>query len=130
MAPSIQGVLFMAIEHAASGQVVNILQAAEQPAQARSTAVCKTRDLEVMLMVLPAGRSLPPHHVRGDITVQCLEGEVELLADGEPRLLGPGQFLWLAGGVQYGIKALLDSSLLVTMAMPAADKYDSQPQTA
>lgn len=120
----------MAIEHAASGQVVNLRHPAGQPAQARSTAVCKTRDLEVMLMVLPAGRSLPPHHVRGDITVQCLEGEVEMHAGAEPRQLGAGQMLWLAGGVQYAIKALRDSTLLVTMAMPAADKYDRQAQTA
>lgn len=120
----------MAIEHAASGQVVNIRHPAGQLAQARSAALCKTRDLEVMLLVIPAGRSLPPHHVRGDITVQCLDGEVEMLAGGQPRQLGAGQLLWLGGGVQYAIKALRDSSLLVTIAMPAADKYDGQPQSA
>jgi quercetin dioxygenase-like cupin family protein len=118
----------MAIEHAASGQVVNIQHPAGQLAQTRSTALCKTRDLEVMHLVIPAGRNVPPHHVRGDITVQCLGGEVEMLAGDEPRQLGAGQMLWLAGGVRYAFKALRDSSLLVTMAMPAADKYDPQAQ--
>ncbi|MDB5964410.1 MAG: cupin protein [Polaromonas sp.] len=113
----------MAIEHAASGQVVDLLPAATLPVQAQSTAICKTRDLEVMRLVIPAGRSVPLHHVRGDLTVQCLQGAVTLAVGEEARRLSAGQFLWLSGGVPYSIQGVQDAMLLVTVAMPAADKY-------
>jgi quercetin dioxygenase-like cupin family protein len=107
----------MAIQHAASGQLVDIRQLAGQLAQAHSVALCKTDDLEVMRLVLPAQKSLPPHHVRGDLTLQCLEGEVELTAGGRVTRMLAGQLLWLAGGVEHSITALHDASVLVTIAL-------------
>ena len=39
-------------------------------------ALFKTEELEVIRLVLAAGKSLPPHKVPGEITIQCLEGRI------------------------------------------------------
>ena len=107
----------MAIEHVASGQLIDIRQAPGHPLQRQSHALCKANDLEVMRLVIPAQKTVPPHHVRGDQTIQCLEGEVELTANGKINRMTAGHLVWLAGGVEYSITALRDASLLVTMAL-------------
>ena len=107
----------MAIAHAASGQLIDIKPLASQLLQAQSHALCKTGDLEVMRLVIPAHKFVPPHHVDGDLTLQCLEGEIELTTDGRTRPMAAGQMLWLAGGVEYSITALKNASLLVTIAL-------------
>lgn len=108
----------MAIEHASSGQLVDIHPLGGLLAQAQSFAVCKTIDLEVMRLVIPAQKCVPTHHVRGDQTMQCLEGEVELTVGGQATMMRAGQLLWIAGGVAYSIRALQDASILVTIALP------------
>jgi quercetin dioxygenase-like cupin family protein len=107
----------MAIPHAASGQLIDLRQRAGDLAQAQSHALCKTNDLEVMRLVIPAHKTVPPHHVDGDLTMQCLEGVIDLVADGQPRRMAAGHMLWLAGGVEYSITAIEDALLLVTIAL-------------
>lgn len=55
------------------------------------TAIFKSKDLEVLRLVLRAGDYLPPHRVPGGITVQCLHGALELGADGEKKRIQAGQ---------------------------------------
>jgi quercetin dioxygenase-like cupin family protein len=80
-------------------------------------ALFKSADLEVMRLVLLSGSSLPPHSVPGEITVQCIEGSIDVTAEGRSHVLQAGQLLYLAGGVTHGVTALLDSSALVTVAL-------------
>ena len=107
----------MAIEHAASGQLIDIQPLASRLAESRTTALFKTDELEVMRLVLPGGKSMPLHSVKGEITVQCLEGEVEFSAAGHTQRMRAGQLLWLTGGVEHGLTALQDASLLVTIVL-------------
>lgn len=107
----------MAIEHASSGQVVDIHPLGGQLAQAQSFALCKTGDLEVMRLVIPAHKCVPTHHVSGDQTMQCLEGQVEITVGGQARMMQAGKLLWIAGGVAYSLRALQNASLLVTIAL-------------
>jgi len=86
-------------------------------AQERTVALFKSADLEVMRLVLLAGKSLPPHSVSGEITVQCIEGCIDITADGHSHVLHAGQLLYLAGGIMHGVIALQDSSALVTVAL-------------
>ena len=67
----------MAQPHALSGQIVNVRPLGAQLRQASSTAILKAGQLEVMRIVLLAGKSMPEHMTRGEATVQCIEGEVE-----------------------------------------------------
>lgn len=107
----------MAIEHATSGQVFDVQPLAGKLAEARTAAIFKTEELEVMRLILPAHKTMPSHLVKGDITVQCLEGEVDFIADGKTQRLKAGQMLWLEGGVAHSLTGVRDASLLVTIVL-------------
>lgn len=107
----------MAIPHALPGQVVEVQPLGPRLAREKTVALFKAQDLEVMRLVLPAGRSLPPHKVPGEITVQCIEGAIDVTADGQSHVLQAGQLLYLSGGVMHGVTALQDASALVTVAL-------------
>jgi quercetin dioxygenase-like cupin family protein len=70
-----------------------------------------------MRLVLAAGKSLPPHKVPGEITIQCIEGCIEVVAEGNNHLLRAGQLLYLAGNAVHAVTALEDTSALVTVAL-------------
>ncbi len=107
----------MAIAHAESGQFIDIRPLGGKLAESRTVALFKTGELEVMRLVLTAGKSMLMHSVKGEITVQCLEGEVELAANGQARRMKTGQLVWLAGGVKHALTALIDASVLVTISL-------------
>jgi len=107
----------MALPHASSGQIVDILSTEGTLPSAKSFALFKSAQLEVMRVVLPAGKAFPPHRVAGEITVQCLEGRIDFSVDGAARELRAGQLLHLEGGVLHGLVGIEDSSALVTIVL-------------
>jgi quercetin dioxygenase-like cupin family protein len=107
----------MAIPHARSGQVIDVRPLGAALAGERTTALFKTDDLEVMRLVLTAGKSLPPHKVAGEITIQCIEGRIDVTLDGDSRILDAGQLIYLARDVVHGVVAIADASVLVTIAL-------------
>lgn len=107
----------MAIPHAESGQVIDVRPLGASLAGQRTTALFKTDDLEVMRLVLTTGKSLPPHKVAGEITIQCIEGRIDVTVNGESRFLEAGQLIYLARDVLHGVVALEDASVLVTIAL-------------
>lgn len=109
----------MAITHAASGQIVDVQALGDQLGEARNVALFKTADLEVIRLVMPAGKNMPSHAVKGEITIHCLEGEIDLVADGQTRRMKAGQLVWLEGNVEHALSALQDSSLLLTIVLRA-----------
>lgn len=109
----------MAISHAQPGQPVDVLDAAS-PGVLTATALFKSRDLEVIRLLMGAGKGMPPHRVPGEITIQCVSGQVEVGLDGGPTVLQPGQMLFLKGDAMHSVTALTDACALVTIALPAA----------
>ena len=107
----------MAIPHASSGQIVDILPSEGTLPSAKSFALFKSDQLEVMRVVLPAGKAFPPHRVAGEITVQCLDGRIDFSVDGVSQELRAGQLLHLEGGVLHGLVGVEDSSALVTLVL-------------
>jgi quercetin dioxygenase-like cupin family protein len=105
----------MALPHAAAGQVVDIL--GSKAATTESFALFKTDAIEVMRLVLPAGKRIPPHRVAGEITVQCLEGRLEFTAEDQAHAMRVGQLLHLSGGTTYSLLALEDAAALVTLVL-------------
>ena len=113
----------MAETHLASGQVVSVAPLAGRLGASRTTALLKAAQLEVVRVVLQAGKSMRQHAVPGEITLQCLEGCVEFSTPEATRVLSAGDFLHLAGGVPHGLHARSDASLLLTICLappPAA----------
>ena len=107
----------MAIPHARSGQIVDILPADGTLPSANSFALFKSAQLEVMRVVLPAGKAFPPHRVAGQITIQCLEGRIDISVDGASQELRAGQLMHLEGGVLHGLVGIDDASALVTIVL-------------
>lgn len=107
----------MALPHVTSGQPLDVGPLGERLHAEKSSALFKSNDLEVMRLVLGAGRSLPPHKVRGEITIQCLEGILDVELDDKTVRLNAGQLVFLAGGATHGVKALTDTSALVTVVL-------------
>ena len=107
----------MAISHANPGQPIDIKPLGPALAGARTLALFKSGELEVIRLILPAGKSLPPHRVPGEITIQCLEGRFEVTADGHTNVLEAGQLLYLPGGVLHHLLGLEDASGLLTIVL-------------
>jgi quercetin dioxygenase-like cupin family protein len=80
----------MAIEHAQPGQAIDVRPLGSKLAAQQTIALFKCHDLEVIRLVLVAGKSLPPHRVPGEIIVQCIEGSIEVTAEGKAMCFMPG----------------------------------------
>ena len=107
----------MALPHVISGQPTDVQPLGSGLTNARTVALFKTEELEVIRVVLHAGRSFPSHKVPGEITIQCLEGKIEVTADGHSQRLDAGQLLYLSGGVPHSLFGIEDASALVTIVL-------------
>lgn len=83
-------------------------------------ALFKSAHLEVSRIVIMLGEQVPVHHVSGEMTVQCLEGRVELVMEGAAQSMQAGDLICLAGGEPHGLKAMEDSAVLITMLLHQA----------
>ena len=110
----------MAIHHASSGELIDIRPLKDSLKTTISNALFKSNHLEVSRMVLLAGKEVPPHQMAGEMTIQCLEGSVELMVAGTTRSMRAGDLACLAGCETYALRAVEDSSLLVTMLLHVA----------
>ena len=107
----------MAIPHAAPGQVIDIRPLGSALPQSTTTTLIKTDRLEVIRLVVPAGKLIPPHKVKGPISVQCLEGRITFTAAGQSHELQAGQMLYLTGGEEHSLQGLEAASVLVTILL-------------
>lgn len=107
----------MSIPHAASGDVVDVRPLAARLRDTVSVAIVRDDRIEVMRLVLPADKRLPEHLAHGPITIQCIEGSVELTAHDAARTLQAGDLVYLAARVPHAVRAVTDASLLVTMVL-------------
>ena len=108
----------MAMPHAASGDVIDVRPLGRQIGESQTRTLAKTDQLEIIRLVLPAGKEIPTHQVAGPITVQCLEGRVEFFAHNNWLSLEPGQLIYLQGGEPHALKSIADASVLVTIQLP------------
>jgi quercetin dioxygenase-like cupin family protein len=86
-------------------------------ANSKTTTLVKTHNLELIRLVLPAGKEIPSHKAPGEITVQCLEGRIGFTAEGRTQELTAGQLLYLAEGEPHALSEIEDSSVLVTILL-------------
>jgi quercetin dioxygenase-like cupin family protein len=116
----------MSLPHAVSGEIINIRPLEAKLKEAVSTALIKTPHLEIMRLILAAGKSMPEHHVAGEVTIQCLEGTIELRAHQKTQTLHGGELVHVAGGEPYTLKALADASVLMTILLKHGDAKPGQ----
>jgi len=107
----------MAIPHANSGQIIDIRPLGNRLKDSTTTTLVKTDHLEVIRLVIPTGKEIPPHKTPGEITVQCLEGVVNFTAEGQTQVLEAGQLLFLRGDELHALTAIENASVLVTILL-------------
>ena len=105
----------MAIPHAASNEVVSVVPLGPDLAATKTRTLIKTDHMQVIRLVVLAGKEIPTHDAPGEITVQCLEGRVAFTASGRTQELGPGQLIYLTARETHALRGIEDASLLVTI---------------
>ena len=105
----------MAIPHAASNEVVSVEPLGPDLAATKTRTLIKTDHMQVIRLVVLAGKEIPTHDAPGEITVQCLEGRVAFTASGRTQELGPGQLIYLSARETHSLRGIEDASLLVTI---------------
>ena len=105
----------MALAHASSGDLLDIRPLGSLLHDAQTHTLVSGPPIELFRMVLLAGKAVPPHQVPGALTIQCIEGSVELNLPDRTRLMHAGDLVYLEPKVSHGLKALRDSSVLVTL---------------
>ena len=107
----------MALPHFKPGEVMDVRPLGDGLSKARTSTLVKTDELEVLRLILPAGKRIGTHSAPGEVLIQCLEGQVELnLTDG-PRELTAGSLVYLPPAEPHSVRADADSSLLVTLLL-------------
>lgn len=107
----------MSLPHLSSGQTTSVLPLGVELARTPSSALFKAPHLEVARLVLPEGKRLPPHAVPGPMTIQCLEGEIEVTLGSVSQRLRQGDLIYLAGNERHDVAAVSDASLLLTIVL-------------
>ena len=107
----------MAIPHANPGEAISVRPLGPALAEARTATLIKAQTREVIRLVVPAGKQIPPHQVTGEITVQCMEGRVSFTACGTTRDLAAGDLLYLPGNETHSLRGVEDASVLVTVLL-------------
>ncbi|HEX2604294.1 MAG TPA: cupin domain-containing protein [Oxalicibacterium sp.] len=114
----------MALPHATSGQVIDVRPLGSKMTEAVSHALFKTEQLELIRLVLPRGKGMPEHAVHGPVTIQCLEGSIEVHAHQKTLTLQAGELVFLAGGEPHSLRALEDASVLLSILLRHNGNHD------
>jgi quercetin dioxygenase-like cupin family protein len=107
----------MAIQHAKPAEVIDVRPLGPKLGDFQTTTLVKTDALQVLRLVLPAGKVIDPHQVPGEITVQCVEGSVVFGAGDTTCELSAGELIYLEGSAEHSVRAVTDASLLVTILL-------------
>lgn len=105
----------MAISHAKSGEIIDVGPLGDALPTTKTSALLKSDEMELLRLVLPAGKTIAEHKAPGEITVHCLEGRIRFTALGTPQELTAGQLLHLPAAEPHALHAVEYSSLLVTI---------------
>jgi quercetin dioxygenase-like cupin family protein len=116
----------MALKHATSGEVINLLHAAPA-AGFISQALVSVPRLEVMRLVLDAGKFVPRHAVAGPITIYCHQGSLEVQLDAGLQPMGANDLMYLDGDAGHALRALSDVIVMVTIFRPPASQAGADP---
>ncbi|HEX7889081.1 MAG TPA: cupin domain-containing protein [Ramlibacter sp.] len=114
----------MALPHAQPLDIINVAPLGEKLHGQVSTSLIKTERLQLQHLVLANNQDIPQHHVDDECTIQCLEGDVEVVMGAGVRRLRPGNVIVLPARQQHGLRARAESALLVTLILNKGDAGD------
>jgi quercetin dioxygenase-like cupin family protein len=109
-------------EHAYPGMPVDLRPEGASLSTAKTFPLVKERMFEAIRMVLHKDREIAGHQVEGPITIYCLDGQIAFTARGQTHELKAGQWLFLLGNEPHSLRAIEDSSFLLTILFPRPNK--------
>lgn len=105
----------MALEHASSGDVIGVRPFGIRLREHLSSALLRTERFELMRLALPEGKRVREHEATGPLTLQCIEGVVDVVVQGEAKPLCAGELIYIESGTPYALLARQDASLLMSL---------------
>jgi quercetin dioxygenase-like cupin family protein len=106
-----------------AGEVIDLVASSSGHSPGAAT-LFENDVVKIVRLTVSEGREIPPHTAPGSLLVQCLDGHVEFTALDGTRELRGGQLLYLPAGERHSLKALADSSLLLTIIRERIAKFD------
>lgn len=82
-----------------------------------AAAVLDTDGVKVVAFEFAAGDVLKEHAAHHAVVIQVLRGSVEFTVQGEVLTLGPGRLVHLTPMLRHAVRAIEDSTLIVTMLL-------------
>lgn len=99
--------------HIKFGEVVNLENLNSDLNPEVTHALIRSESMEVIRMVLPRGKEIAEHSVKGELTIQCLKGEVVFDVGGKEQILQEKDWLALKKGARHALKVKEDAILLL-----------------
>jgi len=85
-------------------------------ARHRAEILVKTDTLRVVLVTMLSGGFMHEHDAPGPITIHVLRGAMNVSVEGQARVLGAGELISLAPGVEHAVEGVEDGAFLLTIA--------------
>jgi nucleotide-binding universal stress UspA family protein/quercetin dioxygenase-like cupin family protein len=101
-----------------AGQPIDVRPLGAALASAVTETLVRTRTLEVVRLIVPAGQKIPQQTSPGEIIVSCLEGRVVLTALGKSQELVAGNLVLLPAAAPHAFQGIESASLLLTVVAP------------
>ena len=101
----------MALPHARSGEIITL-----SPHTAhRSETLVRDDHMEIVQMVLEAGKHLKQHMASGAMIMQVLKGAIDVEAHGNRKRMEPGHLMFLRDSEPHSVLAHEDTVLLLSI---------------
>lgn len=107
----------MALPHVEPGEVIHLPSLALERGTTGTVALVKSDRFEAIHLIIPAGTTMPSHHVSGYVMLHCLKGRVVLGPSGIE--LSGGDWIYLERGEQHSLRGIEDARLLLTILFDA-----------
>lgn len=78
-----------------------------------SSTVTRREGVNVMMIYLPAGESLPEHSTTNPTIVHFLEGSGEITLEEEVRPVNPGSLIYMPAGFSHSVAAKEDLKFIL-----------------
>jgi quercetin dioxygenase-like cupin family protein len=108
----------MAIPHAQPGDLIDVRPLNGAWEAHRTTTLIKTDQVDVVRMLLPAGKKIAEHRATGQILIQGVEGKVVFHTLGRTIEIEAGTMFYLPAAEPHSVEAITNSTFLLTLLLP------------
>lgn len=93
----------------------------------RQKTLFKHSGRTVALFVLDSGASLAEHAAGGTVTVQVIDGELDMTVAGDKHRLQAGMLLVMAPGARHDVRAVAHAAFLLQVSLAGSPPPPSPP---